>query len=215
VTIVAGSAVMTERRDTPVRRDADLLQRAAAYAADVHRDDRRKGTDVPYVSHLWSVAALVLEHGGDDVAAAAALLHDTAEDHGGRRRLTDLRERFGDEIARLVEALSDSLVDTTAGEAKAEWHARKAAYLAHLADADEATALVAACDKLHNARCLLADLRLVGDAVWDRFTTGSAADQLWYHRSVIDRLAPKVPPALADELTRTVEAVAALAGEAR
>ncbi len=98
--------------------DFDQVMHAAAYAAEVHRGDLRKGTAIPYLSHLWSVAALVLEHGGDDEQVAAALLHDAAEDHGGTARIDDLRERFGAEVARLVEALSDSLVDTDAGEAK-------------------------------------------------------------------------------------------------
>ena len=111
---------------------------AARFAAEQHHDDLRKGTDIPYLSHLWSVAALVLEHGGDDDQVMAALLHDVVEDHGGAAMLVEIRAAFGDEVARLVEGLSDSVIDTTAGEAKVPWAARKEHYLAHLAEADRA-----------------------------------------------------------------------------
>jgi (p)ppGpp synthase/HD superfamily hydrolase len=187
--------------------DFDLVQRAGAYAADAHRDDVRKGTTIPYVSHLWSVAALVLEHGGDDRQVAAALLHDVVEDHGGRNRLEDVRRQFGDDVAHMVEALSDSMVDTDAGETKRPWRERKEGYLARLADDDDRVLLVSACDKLHNSRSVLADLRQHGDATWQRFTQADANEQLWYYRSLVDALVPRVPVALGDELRRTVEAV--------
>ncbi|HET6949381.1 MAG TPA: HD domain-containing protein, partial [Acidimicrobiales bacterium] len=168
------------------------------------------GTAVPYLSHLWSVAALVLEHGGDDVQVAAALLHDVAEDHGGVGRLADVRARFGDDVAALVAALSDSLADTDAGEAKAPWRTRKAEYVEHLAGADRRVALVSACDKLHNARCVLADLRAVGPAVWARFNAPDPADQLWLYDALCAALrAPRVPAPLAGELRRTVAAIRA------
>jgi ADP-ribosylglycohydrolase len=187
--------------------DSDLIQRAQDYAADAHRDDVRKGTTIPYVSHLWSVAALVWEHGGDDVQVAAALLHDVVEDHGGRTRLEQVRVEFGDAVADLVEAMSDSVADTTAGEAKPPWRPRKERYLARLASADARAALIAACDKLHNARCTLLDLRRDGDRVWERFNA-PVADQLWYYRSLVSVLGPRVPPALAEELARTVADIA-------
>ena len=120
-----------------------------------------------------------MEHGGDDEQVAAALLHDVAEDHGGAARITDIAERFGLEVARLVEALSDSLADTHAGDVKAPWRERKQQYLAHLGEVDERVALVSACDKLHNARAIEADLRMVGPALWPRFTVTDPADHLW------------------------------------
>ncbi|MGK2949897.1 MAG: HD domain-containing protein [Acidimicrobiales bacterium] len=194
--------------------DFDLVQRAAAYAAQEHRDDLRKGTSIPYLSHLWSVAALVLEHGGDDEQVAAGLLHDVVEDHGGAAMLIDIGERFGAGVARLVEALSDSVLDTTAGEQKAPWKQRKEQYLAHLAEAAPHTQLVSACDKLHNARCLLADLRTHGPDLWERFTVTDPAEQLWYYRSLADTLtAADIPRPLAGELTRTVAALEALVSE--
>jgi (p)ppGpp synthase/HD superfamily hydrolase len=196
------------RGSDEVWQDFDLVQRAEAYAARAHREDMRKGTTVPYVSHLWSVAALVLEHGGDDAQVAAALLHDVVEDHGGRGRLEDVRREFGDDIAHMVEALSDSMVDTDAGETKRPWRERKEDYLARLADDDDRVLLVSACDKLHNARSVLTDLRQHGDGTWLRFTQADASQQLWYYRSLVDALTPRVPAALGDELRRTVHAVA-------
>lgn len=194
--------------------DFELVQRAAAHAAKQHREDLRKGTEIPYLSHLWSVAALVLEHGGDDAQVAAGLLHDVVEDHGGAAVLAEIRQQFGDEVARLVEALSDSVLDTTAGEAKAPWKQRKEQYLAHLAEADPRTQLVSACDKLHNARCILADLRTRGPGLWERFTVSDPAEQLWYYRSLAATLtAADIPRPLADELTRTVDALEALVAE--
>lgn len=184
---------------------------AATYAAEAHRQDLRKATAIPYLSHLWSVAALVMEHGGDDQQVAAALLHDVAEDHGGAARIADIAERFGPEVARLVEGLSDSLADTDAGETKAPWRERKQQYLAHLGEVDERVALVSACDKLHNARAIEADLRTVGPALWQRFTVTDPADHLWYYGSLLTALHAKVPGPLGDALRRTISSIEALA----
>jgi (p)ppGpp synthase/HD superfamily hydrolase len=189
--------------------DLDLVLSASRYAAEAHSGDLRKGTTIPYLSHLWSVAALVLEHGGDDRQVAAALLHDVVEDHGGSTRLDELRATFGDDIADLVAALSDSLVDTTAGQEKPPWRERKETYLRHLDEASERVALVSACDKLHNARCIVADLRSEGDTIWQRFNASNPQDQLWYYDSLVGSLGPKVPAALGDELRRTVDEIRA------
>jgi (p)ppGpp synthase/HD superfamily hydrolase len=190
--------------------DFGLVQRAAAYAAEAHRDDLRKGTTIPYLSHLWSVAALVLEHGGDDIQVAAALLHDVVEDHGGQGRLDEVRRAFGDEVASLVEALSDSVVDTEAGEQKPPWQDRKRAYLTHLEAADARVQLVSACDKLHNARAIVADHRAHGQATWARFNESDPARQLWYYQGLVAALSGRsIPTPLVDELRRTVEELAA------
>jgi hypothetical protein len=192
--------------------DFDLVQRAAAYAAQAHRADVRKGTTIPYLSHLWAVAALVLEHGGDDTQVTAALLHDVVEDHGGLRRLAEVRAHFGDEVARLVEGLSDSVTDTTDGTAKPPWKERKTQYLAHLAQSDARTQLVSACDKLHNARCLLTDLRADGHDVWTRFNEPDPGEHVWYYRRLVAIFeGADIPRPLIDELDRTVDAVTALA----
>jgi (p)ppGpp synthase/HD superfamily hydrolase len=162
--------------------DFDLVMAAARYAADVHRYDLRKATEIPYLSHLWSVAALVLEHGGDDRQVAAALLHDVAEDHGGEARLNEIRREFGQDVAELVEGLSDTLA-----EVKEPWRPRK-----------------------QSARCILADLRVVGPSLWERFTVSNPEDQLWYYEGLADALRGNGHDAVVGELDRTIEAIRAL-----
>lgn len=172
----------------------DLVRRAAAYARELHAADVRKGSGVSYFDgHLEPVARIVAEHGGTPAQVAAAYLHDTAEDHGGEHRLEDLRRHFGDEVADIVRDLSDSLVDTESGAVKADWHPRKAAYLARLADEPESSLVVAAADKLHNATAIIEDHERLGDALWDRFTTRSADDQRWYYEELTRVLGERLP----------------------
>src|SRR6266478_1685727 len=137
----------------------DRFDRALLYASHVHGGQVRKGTSTPYVAHLLAVAATVLEYGGDEDLAIAALLHDSVEDQGGKGRLEDVRNRFGEGVARIVKSCSDSLADTGKGERKAHWRERKDAYLARLRTADEDILWVSLADKVHNARTILRDLR--------------------------------------------------------
>src|SRR5580693_7914935 len=133
----------------------DRFDRALLYTTHIHGGQVRKGTSTPYVAHLLAVAATVLEYGGDEDLAIAALLHDSVEDQGGNARLEDVRNRFGQRVAKVVEACSDSLADTAKGERKAQWQERKMAYLVHLQMADEDVLRVSLADKVHNARAIL------------------------------------------------------------
>jgi (p)ppGpp synthase/HD superfamily hydrolase len=183
----------------------DRFDRALLYATHVHGGQVRKGTTTPYVAHLLAVAATVLEYGGDEDLAIAALLHDSVEDQGGRARLEDVRNRFGARVARVVEACSDSLADTAGGERKAHWRERKEAYLAHLRTVDADILRVSLADKVHNARAILRDLRKaeVGEAIWSRFS--QPRDQtLWYYRSLADTFRAVLPGQLSDELHEIV-----------
>lgn len=163
------------------------LQRAFRYAAEKHDGQTRKGTAVPYLSHLMAVASLVLEAGGDEDMAIAALLHDVVEDCGGMPRLREVRKRFGDRVAQIVEGCTDSF-----GEPKAEWVERKKNYLRELQHADAETRLVSASDKLHNVRTILADYRQHGEAIWTRFS-GKREGTLWYYRAVCDQYRRRSP----------------------
>ena len=145
----------------------DSFDRALLLATDHHRRQLRKGTAVPYVSHLLSVTALVLEMGGSETEAIGALLHDAVEDGGGPPMLERIRVEFGDDVARIVEANSDSDV-----EPKPPWYQRKRAYIDAIAHKQPDELRVSLADKLHNARAILLDYRTFGDELWDRFKSG-------------------------------------------
>jgi (p)ppGpp synthase/HD superfamily hydrolase len=171
------------------------LQRAFRYAAEKHAVQTRKQTAVPYLSHLMAVASLVLEAGGDEDMAIAALLHDVVEDCGGMPRLREIRKQFGRRVANIVEGCTDSF-----GEPKPEWTERKKDYLLEVKHADAETRLVSASDKLHNVRTILADYRRDGEAIWKRFT-GKKEGTLWYYRALSDEYQRKG----ANRITRELE----------
>ncbi|MEP7040087.1 MAG: HD domain-containing protein [Chloroflexota bacterium] len=160
----------------------DRFDRAVLYAVQLHRLQTRKATQIPYVTHLFAVCSLVLEDGGTEDEAIAALLHDGPEDQGGEPVLAEVRAQFGNDVASIVAGLSDAM--PTAGEEKAPWRERKEAYLAHLQGAPASVLKVSLADKLHNARSILTDLRADGEAVWDRFNAGRA-DQAWYYGELL------------------------------
>jgi len=160
----------------------DRFVAAVDYAVELHRPQMRKGTSIPYVTHLFAVCSLVLEDGGTEDEAIAALLHDGPEDQGGEVVLDEIRARFGGTVAGLVAALSDAM--PAAGEAKAPWRARKEDYVRHLADAPEAVLRISLADKLHNARSILVDRGIDGEAVWARFSAASD-EQAWYYRELL------------------------------
>lgn len=180
---------------------------ALGYAAQLHAQQVRKGSGIPYVSHLLAVAAIALEHGADEDTAIAALLHDAIEDQGGAVTGEEIRRRFGERVAATVAACSD-----TDEIPKPPWRQRKLAYIAHMAEATPEARLVSASDKLHNARSLLLDYRVHGDAMWQRFG-GGRDGSLWYYRSLVTALrdAGFAPAPLLEELDRTVTELERLA----
>ena len=191
-----------KEREAPVGREkvtkiGPRLQRAFSYAAKMHAGQARKATTVPYLSHLMAVASLVLEAGGDEDMAIAALLHDVVEDCGGIARLKEIRKQFGARVARIVEGCTDSFT-----EPKPEWIERKRGYLEEVKHADDETRLVSASDKLHNVRTILADYRKDGDAIWVRFN-GKKEGTLWYYRALSDEYARK-PNRITRELALAV-----------
>jgi len=149
----------------------DRFDRALLYATHVHGGQVRKGTTIPYIAHLLAVAATVLEYGGSEDMAIAGLLHDAVEDRGGKERLTDVRNRFGDRVADIVRSCSDRFVNVSEGEEEEDWEIRKARYPEHLKTVDSEKLLVSLSDKVHDARSILRDLRKpeIGPAVWKRF----------------------------------------------
>jgi (p)ppGpp synthase/HD superfamily hydrolase len=185
----------------------ERFERAIVVAFELHRNQVRKGSKrIPYVSHLLGVASIVLEDGGDEDEAIAALLHDGPEDQGGEATLERIRSEFGERVGRIVEACSDTLEDP-----KPPWRERKQRYLAHLEEAEDDVLRVSLADKVHNARAILADYREVGEELWARFR-GSREESLWYYRELAEIFGRRRPGPLADELRRTVDEIDALAG---
>jgi (p)ppGpp synthase/HD superfamily hydrolase len=172
----------------------------------VERGDDRLVGSIPYIAHLLAVAATVLEYGGSEDMAIAGLLHDAAEDQGGEPRLADIRNRFGDRVADIVHACSDSVVNTAAGQQKEDWRTRKMRYIEHLKMLDREICLVSLSDKVHNARSILRDLRKpeVGAAVWSRFGKRPKEDMLWYCRQLASAFQGLLPGELAEELMEIV-----------
>lgn len=168
---------MTETLEKPLL--GERFDRAFVRASELHRSDLRKGADVPYLSHLMSVAALVLEDGGDECEAIAALLHDALEDHGDRITADDLEAEFGPRVRVLVEACTDTPPNFSGGR-KPAWRPRKLDYIARVASGLVPTR-VSIADKLHNARSILRDHRLEEESVWDRFSV-EKSETLWYYR---------------------------------
>ncbi len=197
-----------EEEKTPAL-SARRLGDALAFATEKHGRQLRKGTQIPYISHPIAVASLVLEYGGTEDEAIAALLHDVAEDCGGRGALDQIREHFGDNVATIVAGCTDTLE-----KPKPAWKPRKEAYIAHIGRASRSVRLVAAADKLHNARSILKDYRNLGEKVWTRFSA-PREDVLWYYREVTRALAAREASALVEELDRTVEEIASLTRVAR
>lgn len=179
---------------------------ALIFAARAHRDQRRKGSNAPYISHLMGVAALVLEYGGDEAQAIGALLHDAVEDQGGMEMAQRIAQAFGPRVRDIVLACSDS-----DGDQKAPWDRRKQDYLAGIPEKSDDAILVTACDKLHNASAILWDLEIHGDAVFDRFTARKEGT-LWYYAALAEALGTRLPGPLTGRLTATVAAIHAKAG---
>jgi (p)ppGpp synthase/HD superfamily hydrolase len=165
-----------ERRPHPIlgQRYAD----AVAYAVELHAGQARKGTTIPYLTHLLAVSSLVLEDGGDEDEAIAGLLHDGPEDQGGQAILDEIRRRYGDRVASLVDGLSDTLV-----EPKPEWRPRKETYLARLASEPDSVLRISLADKLHNLRSVAIDLATKPE-VWTRFNAGRD-EQAWYYTALL------------------------------
>ncbi|BFU96886.1 MAG: phosphohydrolase [Nitrospira sp.] len=172
------------------------FEEALIFATRLHATQLRKGTTIPYIAHLLSVASLVITHGGNEDEAIAALLHDSIEDQGMTGAL--LETRFGKSVADIVEACTDT--DVTP---KPPWRERKEKYLPHLATASPSVKLVAAADKLDNLRAILADHRMLGPALWIRFNAGYE-DQVWYFRGCATALQDG-PASLQKELEAAVQ----------
>jgi len=180
------------------------FERAIDLAYELHARQTRKGSGVPYFGHLLGVASIVIETGASEDEAIAALLHDAAEDQGGRATIERIRSEFGDQPAQIVEDCSDSL-----GDPKPPWKERKRAYLEHLEEVGEPSLRVSLADKLHNVRTIVIDYRALGEALWERFNA-ERDEVLAYYRTLAAIFSRRMPGALATELAVTVAELDAL-----
>ncbi|MHC4398618.1 MAG: HD domain-containing protein [Planctomycetota bacterium] len=180
---------------------SDRFQRAFAYAARLHADQKRKVTGAPYLSHLLRVAGIALGAGADEDETIAALLHDAVEDQGGKKTREEIRRLFGDRVAEIIDGCTDA--DETP---KPPWRERKTAYLAHLEHAGPSVRLISSADKLDNARSLLAAYLRLGESLWDHFS-GGRDGLLWYYRGVVDVLKRYGTSPLVGELDRIVSEI--------
>jgi (p)ppGpp synthase/HD superfamily hydrolase len=210
-----------ERRDDDQVVVGARFARAVEWAAELHSGQQRKGTAIPVLAHPLGVAALVLEAGGDESEAIAAILHDVIEDAAVKPKR--IRRRFGRRVTRLVVECTETIdghLPTSKHARRAvlprdasTWRGRKEQTVAHLRDPDTKRSVlrIKAADTLYNARAIVADLRRVGPETWLRFNAG-AVDQLWYYRSLSVVLSHRLPGMLADELRSVVREMEQLAG---
>ena len=174
------------------------FEEALLLALRLHADQKKKGTDTPYVAHLLSVAGIAIEYGGDEDEAIAALLHDAVEDAGGAPTREKIRGQFGERVAGIVDGCTDTDVSP-----KPPWRERKEAYLSHMKDASPSVILVSAADKLHNVRSLIMDYRKAGETLFERFN-GGRDGTLWYYRSLVTAFRSRTADPIIDELDRAV-----------
>jgi (p)ppGpp synthase/HD superfamily hydrolase len=165
----------------------EKFDRALLYASRLHKDQVRKGTSTPYITHLLAVASIVGENGGTEDEVVAALLHDGPEDQGGEATLAEIRTRFGEKVSQIVDGCTDTYENP-----KPPWRERKERYLANLAGASDSVRLVSSADKLHNARTVLSDYKRLGEDLWPRFN-GKKEGTLWYYRAIVDALPGNSP----------------------
>jgi (p)ppGpp synthase/HD superfamily hydrolase len=179
---------------------------ALDYAARLHARQLRKRTDRPYIGHLLSVTSIVIEYGGDEGMAIAALLHDAVEDHGGKPRLREIQRKFGKRVAHIVDGCTDSYSDP-----KPPWLERKRAYVEGVAAETDDVRLVSAADKLSNVRETLHEVRVRGDSALDRFA-GKKEGLLWYYRALVNEFRKAGSNPLVEELDRVVTELESVTG---
>ena len=190
---------MSEQTSTPIL--TEQFAKALVYAEHKHHSQVRKGGDIPYIGHLLTVAGLVINDGGSEAQAIAALLHDAVEDQGGPPTLEEIRTNFGDDVARIVDECSD-----TDEEPKPPWLDRKRTYIDHLAEVGDDTLLVSVADKLDNARSMLRDYHEHGPKLWERFNRKNPHDHLWYYGELLAAYRSRgLNSWMVDELGRVVD----------
>ena len=180
------------------------FEEALVFAFQLHKNQYRKQSRIPYISHLLAVTAIVLESGGSENQAIAALLHDAVEDQGGFDTLQEIKSRFGEEVGIIVEGCTDAYISP-----KPDWKERKTAYLEMIKQAEDTVLLVSLADKIHNARSILRDLQSNEINIWDKFNGGKEGT-LWYYQSLAEIFEGCPYQDLVAELRRIIEKIVML-----
>jgi (p)ppGpp synthase/HD superfamily hydrolase len=183
------------------------FSQALSFTFELHRDQFRKGNEIPYIAHLLAVAALVIESGGTENEAIAGLLHDAPEDQGGLDTLDQIRSLFGDQVAAIVDGCTDTYITP-----KPPWRERKEIYLRHLSGASVQVRRVSLADKLNNSMAILRDYRIFGEEIWDHFKGGKEGT-LWYYRSLVIIFQESGSDWMTLELERVVSEIEQLVNE--
>ena len=194
-----------DSKESPAMQLSDRFGDALLYAYALHANQRRKGTQIPYIAHLLCVTALVLEAGGGEDEAIAALLHDAVEDQGGQGTFEEIRVKYGHHVADMVAELTDSWEDP-----KPPWQERKEQYLKHLWEVSPEVRKISLADKLHNARSILYALREEGETTWEKFHGGKNGT-LWYYKSLASFFAATGDDQMTQDLTQVVAEIKKLA----
>ena len=184
---------------------SDKFTQALSFTATLHNGQLRKGTQIPYISHLLSVSAIVMRNGGDEEQVIAALLHDSVEDQGGINLLNDIESKFGERVAKIVKQCSDSFE-----KPKPPWEQRKKTYVASIAHKSDDAILISMADKVDNARAILHNYRKIGEKLWERFR-GGREGTLWYYRACVDAFGNRSNGDLCQELAELVSQIEKLA----
>ncbi len=193
--------VPSQTRPNPVlgTRFADAVR----LAVELHAEQARKGGSIPYLGHLLGVCGLVIDAGGSEDEAIAAVLHDAVEDQGGPPTLERIRAQFGPNVAMIVEACSDT--DVTP---KPPYRVRKEAYIERLKRVPQAVLRVSAADKLNNLRAIVRDYRELGEGLWARFNPD--ADQVWYYGALLAVFEERLPGPVTMELREAYDTLCEL-----
>ena len=184
----------------------ERFEDALIFSTQLHARQLRKSSQVPYIAHLLGVTGLVLEDGGDEDEAIAALLHDAVEDQGGLNTLDEIRKRYGSRVAEIVMAVSDAYQ-----EPKPPWRERKEEYISALGTADPSAIRVSLADKVYNARATLIDIRQEGEPGWSRFNGGKEGT-LWYYNELIEAFRKRSTSILVEELITVIRELEKISG---
>lgn len=201
MTLTLSKPPISKTSKTKPQKLTPRYEQALVYAFQLHATQTRKG-GTPYIAHFLAVSSLVLENGGDEDQAIAALLHDAVEDQGGAATLTIIQQKFGDRVAAIVSSCTESDI-----QPKPPWRDRKERYIEQMRQASADVHLVSLADKLDNLRSTHALLQQEGITAWQRFK-GDRDQSLWFYQELLKIYQTSHTGYMIPVYTRILEAIA-------